>query len=85
MWPDYINGAFELIGSVMTWLNVRTLIRHKMFAGVHIQTAMFFTLWGAWNLFYYPHLGQIASFIGGVSIFVANFTWIILAIYYSRR
>lgn len=85
MWIDWVNGGFEIIGGLMTWLNVFVLYKHKRFAGVHIQTVIFFTVWGAWNLFYYPQLDQTVSFIGGVTVFTANLTWVTLAIYYSRR
>ncbi len=60
--PDIINGLFELVGSYFTWMNAWVLWRAKVIAGVYWQTTLFFTLWGVWNLIYYPMLDQWFSF-----------------------
>lgn len=85
MSPDYINGLFELFGSVSIWFNVRRLYLDKQFKGVSILPTAFFFAWGLWNLFYYPHLGQWASFLGGCSIVTANGVWVAQMFYYSRH
>ena len=82
---DLINGLFELIGGCLIWLNVRALWRDRFIAGVHWGPVVFFTGWGIWNLFYYPHLGQVLSFLGGIWMVVANVVWISLLIYFSRK
>ncbi|KKL71436.1 hypothetical protein LCGC14_2094960, partial [marine sediment metagenome] len=46
---------------------------------------VFFTAWGYWNMFYYPHLGQWFSFFGGFAIVFVNTVWIVLAITYTGR
>jgi len=46
---------------------------------------VFFTSWGMWNLFYYPHLGQWYSFAGGVFIVSVNTFWLGQIIYYRRN
>lgn len=83
--PDLLNGAFEFMGSVMLWRNVMQLHRDKMVKGVHWSATGFFMLWGYWNLYYYPVLGQWLSFAGGVSIVTANTVWLLQMLYYSRR
>jgi len=83
--PDIVNGRFELLGSVLIWLNVCALYRDKQIKGVHPAPITFFFLWGLWNLFYYPHLGQWASFAGGCSIVVANGVWVAQMLHYRRR
>ena len=83
--PDWINGGFELGGSMLLWLNVQTLYRAKKVEGVHWGASAFFTFWGIWNLYYFPSLGQWCSFVGGCSIAAANATWVALAIYYEKR
>lgn len=83
--PDLINGSFELVGSVALWANVVKLKKDKQVAGVYWPTTLFFAGWGLWNCFYYPWLGQWASFVGGCFITAANLVWAGMAVYYSRN
>lgn len=85
MIPDAINGLFGFSGSAMIWWNVRALLRDREIKGAHWAPTVLFFLWGIWNLFYYPHLGQWASFAGGCSISLANGAWLFLALRYWRR
>lgn len=80
MWPDLINGGFELIGAYFTWRNFVQLRRDRHLAGVYWPTTAFFAAWGLWNLIYYPALGQWASFAGGVLLVAGNVAWVALAI-----
>jgi hypothetical protein len=81
--PDAINGTLELIGSALVWFNVLALWRAKQVRGVHWGSSAFFCLWGAWNLYFYPALGQWFSFYGGISVIAANVTWVMLAVRYG--
>ena len=83
--PDLINGLFEFTGGLLLWGNCWKIIKDKKIRGVFIFPTMFFGLWGYWNLFYYPHLKQWFSFLGGLFVVLANTTWVILAIYYKRK
>ena len=83
--PDIINGLFEFLGSVVLWKNVLVLNRDKGYLGVHWTTTAFFSLWGYWNIYYYPHLDQWASFAGGLSIVTANTVWLVQMLYYGRK
>ncbi len=83
--PDLINGCFELLGAAMLALNVRQLWRDRVLAGVHWAPTVFFAAWGAWNLFYYPNLGQWFSFAGGCAISAANLAWLGSLIYLRTR
>lgn len=85
MSADYINAAFEAGGSTLLLLNVRRLHRDKRLAGVAILPTVWFNVWGAWNVYYYFHLGQYASWIAGFCVFGVNTTWVAMAIYYRRR
>ena len=51
---DSVNGAFELCGGFFILLSVRQLYLDKQVKGVSLSHVGFFTLWGAWNLVYYP-------------------------------
>ena len=82
MSADLVNGLFESIGSVLLWMNVRRLYLDKKIMGVNIAPVVFWSLWGMWNLFYYPHLNQWYSFAGGVSVMLANSVWVVQAIHY---
>jgi hypothetical protein len=80
--PDLVNGVFEAFGSLGVWGNVLALIKDKQVKGTRWWFAAFFTSWGFWNLYYYPHLGQWLSFWGGASMALANLVWVVLAIKY---
>jgi len=84
-WQDLANAIKEVVAGLFCWNNVRLLIRDKEVKGVSILTVVFFSLWGYWNLYYYPWLNQILSFIGGIVVVSANTTWVILAVYYTRK
>ena len=83
--PDLINGTFELSGTFFVALGIRQLMRDKQVKGVHWLTVVFFTVWGYWNTWYYPHLGQWISFVGGCGIAVSNTIYVIMLLHYSRR
>jgi hypothetical protein len=84
--PDLINGVFELGGGLLLfWFNVRAILRDKKVRGVHWAPVVWFDLWGYWNLFYYPHLGQMLSFMGGCIIVSANTVWLSLAWRYRKN
>ncbi len=82
--PDVINGLFEGLGSVIVWVNVRQLLFDKVVRGIRWEFSAFFTGWSAWNIYYYPHLGQWASFVGGLCLLFGNLTWLCLAVYYMK-
>lgn len=83
--PDVINGLFELLSGVFLWNNVMILVKHKSVRGVSVITTFVFATWGVWNLFYYPHLNQWFSFVGGLNVVSANATWVYLAIKYKEN
>lgn len=83
-WPDMVNGAFELLGSIFILLSVRKLWQDKLVRGVHWAGVAFFASWGCWNLYFYPHLDQWMSFAGGLAIVTANAIWLAQMAYYIR-
>jgi hypothetical protein len=84
-YPDLINGAFETLGGVSVWAHARSIRADKMVRGISPVATCFMTLWGVWNLFYYPMLEQWASFFGGIVIVVGNAVWLYYAIKYRNR
>ena len=85
MTPDIFNGLFELFGGLLYILNIKILLRDKVVQGISLLPTVFFTSWGLWNLFYYPHLEQWFSFFGGIVLVLTNAVWLVLALYYKRK
>ncbi len=81
---DWINGLFEGIGGVLTWLNVWRLWQDKSIKGVSWATWAFWAAWGIWNLWYYPSLDQWWSFVGGLIVVSGNVTWVVLGWRYRK-
>ena len=79
-WNDFINGMFELVGAFFTWKNYFELRRDRELKGIYWPLIAFMTLWGFWNLVYYPSLGHWFSFAGGVALGWGNFCWVWLAV-----
>ena len=82
---DTINGLFEMIGGAFVALNVIRLYRDKLVRGVSPIAIGFFTVWGYWNLYYYPSLSQLWSSLGAGSVALVNTTYLFMMIYYIRR
>jgi len=74
-----------MLGGIFLWLNVLRLYRDKLVRGWDWRVMVFFTVWGFWNLYYYPHLDQWLSFVAGAFIAVTNAVYLALALYYIRK
>lgn len=85
MLPDLVNGLFELFGGLFILNHCRVLYQHKQVKGVSVLSTSFFFAWGVWNLFYYPHLDQTLSFLGGLVIVSSNCLWIGMMLYYKGK
>lgn len=85
MKPDYINALFEFGGAIAVFLSVRRTLQERKMAGVSGAHVAFFTTWGAWNLFYYPHLDQPWSFAAGVLLMCMNAVFATLWLKYGRK
>ena len=80
---DQFNGLFEFFGACLTLLSVRRILLDKLVHGVSPLPVIFFTAWGLWNLWYYPHLDQWWSFTGGVFLVWVNAWWVSCLLYTS--
>lgn len=84
-WPDMVNAGFEAGAGVAVLLHCARLHEDKQVRGMSITAVVFFTLWGLWNIFYYPFLGQFWSFVGGIFVTVANLFYVAMLVFYSRH
>jgi len=82
---DFINGLIEAFAGLFVLNHCRVLYADKSVRGVSIVSALFFTLWGFWNLYYYPQLNQPVSFYGGLFVVLANAVYISMMVVYRRR
>lgn len=85
MTADLFNGLYEFGGALACGFNVLRAYKDKVFRGVSILPVAFFSSWGYWNLYYYPHLNQWFSFIGGCCLVAMNTAWLWQMIYYKRK
>ena len=83
-WQDIVNGSYELLGAPFIFTSVIKLAKDKKVHGISWLHAAFFATWGYWNLYYYPHLDQWFSFIGGIAIVIVNTFWMGQLLYYSK-
>ena len=83
MTPDMINGGLEAVGAAAVLNHCWTLYQHKQVRGVSVASTALFTVWGLWNLYYYPHLDQFWSFAGAIFITLANALYVGLMLHYT--
>lgn len=84
MIQDIINGSFELLAGAALALHCAQLLRDREVKGVSLPAVLFFTVWGIWNMYYYPFLGQPWSFAGGVIVTLANTAYLALLVRFSN-
>jgi hypothetical protein len=78
-WQDCVNACYELGGSIATCFSIMVLLRDRVVKGIHWFPTVFFFTWGIWNIYYYYHMTQPISQIGGGALAVANAVWLFLA------
>ena len=84
-WQDMVNGIFEVLGAPFLFLSIINLYKCKKVRGVSWLHAAFFNSWGFWNLYYYPHLNQWVSFVGGLLLVMTNTVWFVMMLYYILK
>jgi len=84
-WFDIVNGSYELLAAPFIFISIIKLYKEKKVKGVSWMHVGFIASWGYWNMYYYPRLGQWASFIGAIAIVIANTAWLLMIIYYNRE
>jgi hypothetical protein len=85
MTPDQINALLIFIGSLMVFKSCYIVYRDKVVRGVSLLANLYFTSWGMWNIYYFPHLHQFWSFSAEMCICTANILWLFLMLYYKQK
>lgn len=83
MIPDLLNSLFELSGAAFVFFSIRDTLKNKSATGISIITVLFFSVWGYWNLFYYPSLEQWLSATGAILLAITNTVWLTLVLYFK--
>lgn len=78
-WADATNGLFEAGTGLTALHSCYRLYLDKKVRGVSHYLMIWVSMWGYWNLYYYPSLDQWLSFTGGLVIVTANTVWLSLA------
>jgi len=84
-WQDLVNGVYEFMGAPFILMSILQLHKDKKVKGVSWIHVAFFSSWGYWNLYYYPHLNQWCSFLGGLFLVLTNTFWLGQIVYYLRK
>lgn len=74
--PDLGNALFELAAAFFIMNHARAVWKSKQAHGISIISTVFFALWGSWNLYFYPSVGQYLSFYAGILVMFANLFWV---------
>ncbi len=82
---DIINFCFCLFSGLLLWHNCYRLYKDKKVQGVSLSFMTFYMVWGFWNFYYYPSLGQWFSLIGTIFGATASAVWVVMAVYYKRK
>lgn len=84
-WADLANGLYETLAGIFLAISCCKLYHDKRIMGWSIGTQLFFTTWAYWNIFFYAHLNQWISWVGGLFVVFFNSLWTGMAIYYTRK
>jgi hypothetical protein len=84
MSADLINGGFEFAAGIAILGHCFRLLEDRRVAGVSTGSVAFFSLWGVWNIYYYPLLDQFWSFAGGIFVTLANTAYVALLIRFRK-
>jgi hypothetical protein len=82
-YADKFNAALELCGAFVIFLNIKKTYIDKSVRGIDWRYLAFYIGWGAWNMFYYPSLGQWWSFYAGILIIWFDVIWLAQIWYYN--
>jgi hypothetical protein len=77
--------VLELVAGFFIAASCVRLYRDKKVRGVSVVHMAFYTVWGFWNLYFYPVIGAWLSFYGGIGVVITNTVWLFMMLYYMRK
>jgi len=85
MFNDIGNAIFEFFGAIVVYINIYKIVKDKKVRGVFWPVWIFYSLWGFWNLYYYPSVDCWWSFTSGILLVISNTAWVTLAFKYRKN
>ena len=82
---DYVNAFFEGVGALTILDNCRVALKDKKIYGISWKPIAFYTLWGFWNIYFYPSVNAMWSFYAGIAVVTSNIIWLIFIIKYWHK
>lgn len=82
---DLINALLEGMAGFFILVSIREAWSRRDVSGIHWVHALYFTAWGAWNLFYYPYLDQWYSAACAILVFGVNAFYLFTVIKFRRK
>lgn len=83
--PDEINAVFECFALFVLIGNTRQLYKDKQVRGISWPPFALYAVWGFWNMFFYPFVGQWISMYVGLLVLIANMTNLGMILFYIRK
>lgn len=84
-WTDTVNALWELAATGFVLLNVARTHKAGGTAGVSRWNQLYFTLWGVWNLVFYPFNDHWMSAAAGACVAAANALWLAQCLFWDRK
>jgi uncharacterized membrane protein YfcA len=81
---DIINAIFEVFGGIFAILNCIQLYKDKQVKGISIISAIFFTTWSMWVIYFYYKTENLYSMYASILIGLSEIMWLAMWVYYYR-
>ena len=82
---DMFNAAFNMVAALFVIWNAIDIMRKKDVAGHTYSSAIFFTVWAVFSIFYFMNLGQWWTFWANLAMALANAFLLLLVFIYRKR
>lgn len=82
---DIVNSAFNWIAATFVILNALDILRRKDVAGHTYPSAIFFTVWAGFSVFYFIDLAQWWTVFPTIAMLLANSFLLILVFIYRHK